>query len=334
MADPYTTANIGGSIVSGLAGLGGGSGKTSRAKAERWLRQGTYGGREELAPLQDLGMGALGEYIGALSPETDIYGRFKGRGRGMPNKFRDNRRGMPGRFDAADTPGKFNFNLTRDPGYRFARDEALRAVKREMGAAGYNRSGNLLNELAARSAGLASQYANDAFNRQAGAYGLNMDRSNIQHGRAMDEFGANRARSGDIYNRRMGANRFNLDRSNTLFGRDVTAHNLNAARNQDQYAREQNYLSRLAALGDIGVGATTQAANMRANMGTNVANIRMGGAAQIQANDRYKLESLNNAIQGGLRNHLLQQYLNPETGGRRPSAAPPPYYQPGGAGPY
>lgn len=73
----------------------------------------------------------------------------------------------------------FEFNLEADQGYNFARDQAMQEVERAMAARGFNRSGNVLNALSDRATGMASQYANDAFNRQLiannTAYGRDQD---------------------------------------------------------------------------------------------------------------------------------------------------------------
>lgn len=72
--------------------------------------------------------------------------------------------------------GTFDFNLEADPGYIFARDEALKGTSRQFAAQGMRNSGNVLAALSDRGAGMASQYTNDAWNRQFGEYGDRLNR--------------------------------------------------------------------------------------------------------------------------------------------------------------
>lgn len=81
---------------------------------------------------------------------------------------------------------EFEFNLEADPGYQFARDEAIRATNREMAGAGKYGSGNRLAAIADRVTGMASQYAGQAFGRQAGEYGVNYARGGDIYGRRQD----------------------------------------------------------------------------------------------------------------------------------------------------
>ncbi len=137
----------------------------------------------------------------------------------------------------AEDPAQFDFNLEDDEVYKFGRDEALGAAERAMASRGYNNSGNMLNELARRAAGYASQYQNDAFNRQRGEYGVN-------------------------------------------------------------YGAGQDKLNRLASLSGVGQTTATNLGHLGANAATNVGNL---GIAQG--------EGWNNAIQGGISNSVLNNYL-------------------------
>ena len=79
---------------------------------------------------------------------------------------------------------QFDYNLQADPGYNFAVNEATRGVNRAAAGQGQFNSGNRLAALADRITGMASQYANDAFNRQQSSYltnyGANQDYLNRQ----------------------------------------------------------------------------------------------------------------------------------------------------------
>lgn len=194
------------------------------------------------APPQFAGSGALPEFAGS----------------GALPEFANNER-LP----------EFNFNLEADPGYQFARDEAIKATTRGAARQGYRNSGNVLAEIGDRVTGVASQYANDAFNRQTGAY----DR--------------------------------NYRRDQDMYGRGLTQYGLDYQRGQDAYGRRQDYLNRLGSIAGIGQSAVTQSGNAGMQMAGNVGNALM---AQGQANaDRYG--SWNNAIQGGISNYLLYDQL-------------------------
>ncbi len=54
-----------------------------------------------------------------------------------------------------------------DPGYEFARDEALRATDRSVGTGGFQNSGNILTALEDRASGLAQQQYGNYVNRLA-----------------------------------------------------------------------------------------------------------------------------------------------------------------------
>lgn len=301
--------------VTGALGFGGSKGLGERKRAQdRLLEQEKQAG-QRLGKFQKIGNRAMQRYRQGLGGvDADMPGAFSA-GR-MPGQFDSARVGAA--LDEVGTPGRFQFNLRKDPGYRFAKDEALRAARREMGAAGYNRSGNLLNELINRSAGVASQYANDAFNRQAGAYGINMDRSNVMHGRAMDRFGAGQTRANAIQGRRMDDFNADMSRSNEIFNRRMATHGANMDRSNILYGRDQNRLNRLQQLAAMGYDATRQRAANDMTAGTQMAGIWTGAAPAAQAQSQFQLQTLNNAIQGGVRNHLLQQYLQQQPSGVTP----------------
>ncbi len=130
---------------------------------------------------------------------------------------------------------EFSFSLEDDPGFNFARDEALRATERAAAARGFNNSGNLLAELNDRASGMAAQHTNDAFNRQIGS------------------FNTNRGVAGDR-------------------------------------------LNRLASLAGVGQTAVSNTGVQGANAASNLANLHLQQG-----------QGINNAIQGGLTNYLLNR---------------------------
>ena len=280
-----------GAGVAGALGFGGSKGLGFRKRGQARLVEQMQNANTKLAPWHRRGDKAYTPYRKGIENKATFA---------MPGKFRPGQTGMPGEFESAGVPGRFRFNLEEDPGYQFARDEALRATGRAMSAGGYNQSGNLLNALSDRAASVASQHANDAFQRQAGAYGLNMNRANALQGRRMDQFNANMGRSNQLFNQRMATHGANMDRSNVLYGRD------------------QNRLNRLQQLVGMGYDAASQRAANNMTAGTQMAAIWTGAAPAAQQNRQFQLQTLNNAIQGGLRNHLLQQYIDKQPAGVTP----------------
>ena len=61
-----------------------------------------------------------------------------------------------------------------DPGYQFARDEALKATERQQGTGGYQGSGNVLEALQNRASGLASQQYGNYVSRLAPFLGYSL----------------------------------------------------------------------------------------------------------------------------------------------------------------
>ena len=207
------------------------------------------------------------EYIPA--PKTPMYGEFNP--------------GFRPEFNAGE---EFKFNLEADKGYQFARDEAIRSANRALASQGMRNSGNRLAEISDRVTGLASTYANDAYNRQLGAY-------NTNYGRRRDIYGAD------------------VDKYNRALGR----YQLGVARNQDMYGRSQDRLNRLSAMAGVGQSTANALGNMGYNTSSSISNawnnnaINQSNAAMIKAN------SLNNAVQGGIENYITYEKLkNSNTG--------------------
>ena len=217
--------------------------------------------------------------------------------------------------------GDFVFNLEDDPGYQFARAEAERAVNRgQAGMGGFN-SGNRLAELGDRIAGLASTYANDAFNRQFSTsrenygrnltdYNVNADRNRDLYGRNLTQFGLDTDRNREIYNRNLTDFGMNRDRDNTIYNRRLTEHGLDVSRNQDIYGRDQNYLNRLQALSGVGQTSAAQTGQLGANVASDIGNYLMTNAANQGNAANIRNQGLNNAVQGGISNYLTYDYLN------------------------
>ena len=213
------SAIVGSSLVSGYMGK-------KSADKQGDISQAQYNQtRKDLKPWRTAGANALNQYedqIGGYNANLPQY-----------NQAEYN----PG--------GEFNFNLEADPGFNFARDEALKATSRQHAAQGGMNSGNILAALNDRATGVASQYANDAYNRQMGT-------SRENYGRGLTDYG------------------IRDDRANQLF-------NVASSQEKDLYGRDQNYLNRLQDLSGTGLNAATQTGNAgNVNTGNQIAANQFG----------------------------------------------------------
>ena len=109
--------------------------------------------------------------------------------------------------------------------------------------------------------------------------------------------------SNDAFNRQMGQSRENYGRDMADYGirdeRSLRDYNIASGQERDLYGRDQNYLNRLQNLSGSGQNAAAQMGGFGAQ---NVGN-------QMAA-EQYGTGSINNAIQGGMSNYMLQNYLN------------------------
>jgi len=270
-----TSAIVGGSVVSGYMGsqaaksASGASTESTRLSTEEQRRQFDLQ-REDTAPYREAGVNALNELEGA--------GRY---GEALPQYGGSGT--APPEFGGGD---RFQYNLEGDKGYQFARDEGIRATNREMAGGGKYGSGNRLAAIADRVTGIASQYANDAYNRQMG-------QSQTNYGRDVSEYNINKQRESDLY------------------GRGLTDFGLDYQRAGDQYGREQNYLNRLSSMAGIGQTATAQSGAAGSNMANAIGNINLANAANQTGAANTMYGSANNAIQGGISNMMLYQNMQP-----------------------
>lgn len=286
-------AIVGGSLISGYLG--------SEAAGEQAdaSREGTAASiaeqrrqfdltREDTAPYREAGVNALRTLEGELQRPGDTLPRYSYGGE-QPE------------FAGGD---RFQFDLEGDPGYQFARDEAIKETNRQMAAGGKYGSGNRLAEIADRVTGVASQYADQAFRRQLAASGEN-------YGRGVQEYG------------------FDVNREAGEYGRGLTSYGLESQREQDLYGREQNYLNRLAAMSGTGQTAVGQSGAAGSNMANAIGNINMANAAAQGNAAANRYGAYNSAIQGGMSNMMLYNALQPT------QAAPAGgnYYSPGRVAP-
>jgi len=195
---------------------------------------------------------------------------------------------------------RFQFDLEADPGYQFARDEAIKSTNREMTAGGKYGSGNRLAEIADRVTGVASQYAQDAYGRQMGT-------SRENYGRGLSEYGLDYGRSADMYGR-------DVSREASQYGRGLTGYGLDRERQQDIYGQQQNYLNRLSSVAGLGQTAVSGSAAAGSNMANAMGNIYMQDAANQTNAAVMRNQGLNQAVQGGISNYMLQDYLGSQPG--------------------
>lgn len=285
------TAIVGTSLVTGAMGANSASSqsdasaqstKDSLAEQKRQFDL----QRGDSAPYREAGVNALGDLQGGLRA-----------GDYTPNQF-NYQGGQPEGAPLPEFAGgnRFNFNLEEDQGYQFARDQGIKYANREAAAGGSYNSGNRLAEIADRVTGIASQYADQAFNRQMGA-------SKENYGRDVSEYGINYGREQDIYGR-------DVSREASDYGRSLTGYGLGRENQQDAYGQNQNYLNRLSSIAGLGQTANAQSAAAGSSMANAVAGINQANALgqANAANTRYG--SINNAVQGGVSNYLTYQGIN------------------------
>ena len=114
------------------------------AQARGDITQGYGAAQDVLSPLNAIGQGGAGAY-------ADITGAAGQAGQ-------DRARAL----------------FQTDPGYQFARDEALKATERQQGTGGYQGSGNVLTALQNRASGLAQQQYGNYVNRLAPFLGYSL----------------------------------------------------------------------------------------------------------------------------------------------------------------
>jgi hypothetical protein len=269
------TAIVGGSVISGVMGMEA-AGSQERS-AERAAEASTAEQRRQFdlqradtAPYRQAGVNAL----------STLQQQLAGPQGGEPPPAFTYAGEQP-QFQGGE---RFQFDLQADPGYQFARDEAIKAANRQMAAGGGYGSGNRLAEIADRVTGVASQYADQAFRRQLAGSAEN-------YGRGVQEYG------------------FDVAREAGQYGRGLTGYGLEAQREQDIYGRGQNYLNRLAALAGTGQTAVGQSGAAGSNMANALANINAARAAAQGQAAGTQYGAANQAIQGGLSNYLLYQNL-------------------------
>ena len=267
-------AILGGSVISGL--LGSSSTKSAANQQAQASAQAVEEQRRQFdinqanqQPFLDAGTNALSQLqsgIGQFNQNLPQFG---------------NQEALP-QFGNQD---QFNFDLESDPGFIFARDEALKATNRAQASQGGFNSGNRLAALNDRAVGVASQFANDAFNRQLG-------QSNTNFGRDLTRFG------------------IDSDRNNQTFNRALTRFGIDRDRESDLFGRQQNFLNRLSAISGVGQSAANQVGGAGAQSAANIGNILTNSATNQGNFGIQGANALNNAIQGGTSNFLLSQALN------------------------
>ena len=289
-------AIVGGSLISGYMGnkAAGKAADASQAGADASIaeqRRQFDLQRSDSEPWRKEGVNALNTMTGNLrSGDYD------------PTQFSYDS-SMPGGTPLPEFGGRdrFNFDLEGDAGYIFARDEGIKAANREGAAGGKYGSGNRLAEISDRVTGLASTYANDAYNRQMGT-------SRENYGRGVNEYGLDYGRNTDMYGRE-------VNKEASDYSRSLTQHGLDTDRESNIYGQNQNWLNRLAAISNTGQTANMSSAASGSNMANAVGNINMANASN-QGNSSYnRYGAINNAVQGGIGNYFAWQNSMAPAGG-------------------
>lgn len=119
------------------------------------------------------------------------------------------------------------------------------------------------------------------------------------------------------------------DSGNILAELQNRASGLAASNVNDQFARQlgafttneglrQQRIGNLSNLVNLGAQASQNSANIRNQVASNLANAYIGAAQQAQQGQQFALNSVNNAIQGGIANSMLADLIN-----RRPQSELP-----------
>ena len=243
---------------------------------------------------QSAGGGQAGGGQGA----PGMYDSFQGSQEALP-QYSNNSEALP----QFQNNSNFEFDLEADAGYNFAKEEAVRSASRAAaGQGGYN-SGNRLAAISDRVTGVASQYADQSYNRQ-------LSTSQENFGRDVNRYGMDTTRNNTNYSRNLTDYGVAKESNDTQYNRDLTEYGLGVSRNTDMYGRDQDYLNRLASMAGMGQTSVSNTGVTGANAANNIG-AYMNNNASNQANAAYTNASgNNNAIQGGLSNWLTYQNMN------------------------
>jgi hypothetical protein len=196
-------------------------------------------------------------------------------------------------FGPAPNASNYFQNFQSDPGYEFARSEALRGVNASYGARGLLGSDAAVKGIMQRSTDLANQTYDSWFNRQQ-----------TQYSDAANQYNADRSANFNIFNTNRGntnAN-YNFDTNQSL-----GQFNTNANYLTNNYSNQANNLFKLSSLG---TGAAGSIAGANSNFANNATNI-YGNQGQNGANAAYQQgaagSQLGGAI-GGIANQALNLY--------------------------
>ena len=234
----------------------------------------------------------------------EMYGQFQGGQQPIP-QYSNNSEALP----QFQNDSNFEFDLEADAGYNFARDEAIKSASRTAaGQGGYN-SGNRLAEISDRVTGVASQYADQAYNRQ-------LSTSQENFGRDVNRYGMDTNRNNTNYSRNLTDYGVEKDANATQYNRDLTEYGLDVSRNTDMYGRDQTYLNRLAAMSGMGQTAVNNTGVVGANSANNISSYLQNNGTS-QANAAYlQANGNNNAVQGGIENWLTYQQTKAKPAGQ------------------
>ena len=279
--------------------------------------------RSDTANWRFAGKNALRELYSNVDSTGDVATRlplFSSARYKLPSEFNSDHFEYASAAPSYESEGQFNFDLQADPGYNFAINQAADAVNRRSAASGQRLSGNVLAELNDRATGVASQYANDAFNRQLSQSNTNYDRTlrdyGVDYQREQDMYG--RARSEDELNYGRDLNDYNLayQRKQDQYQRGLTDFNIDYQREADIYGRGQQRLNWLSTIAGYGSNANALSAQSGSNMANAIGNAQMANAQNQGNAAAMRYGAWNNALQGGISNYLAYNQAQQNNTGR------------------
>jgi len=101
-----------------------------------------------------------------------------------------------------------------------------------------------------------------------------------------------------------------MQQENLNYGRDLGEFGIEYQRAGDEYGRRQNYLGRMAGYAGMGQGGVSQSAAAGQSSAGNIGNALMANAQTQGAAAQAGYGAINQAVQGGVSNYMLSNYLN------------------------
>ncbi len=311
------------------------AGKTAaagNAEAAGYYKKLVPSAQKEFAPYRTEGRNAFSQYVNAVNqPDTALPTFSYG---GEQPEFSYGGQAPEFSYDGAvpttqlptytNQVGNFQFDpsqLETSPAYQFRLNQGLQAVNRAAGKSGNLTSGNRLLELNNYAQGLASEEYGNEFARQMEAsrenYGRGVTDYDLNYQRAGDQYGIDRGAEQETYGRALTG--YDIGRQNeaTAYGRATDQYGFDTAREQtardravedygigyqrntDEYGRNQNFLTRLSELAQMGFDVSQLLTNLDLAATTGRANARIGQGNALAAGQLGQYNSIRNTINQG-----------------------------------